>query len=220
MARVFTTIKPVIINLLSMAGSWKQSVLKFFRPSLEGNGSFWRQDRLSFWVQELRKGEVVVAPAEGVYGYCCDPFNEAALRKLMAIKNRPVDKGVIILVGSMKQLDRFVDRSRFNAAHREAIKKYWPGAYTLILPAKPELPDLITGNRDTIAVRMPEPIYMKEYLRAWSKGLVSSSLNESGEEPVRDAEEIPHGPVALEMSRPLRGGSSKIYDPEKNVWIR
>lgn len=192
----------------------------FFNPSFGRNASFWRQDRLSFWVDELRKGEVVVAPAEGVYGYCCNPFNESALRKLMTIKNRDSNKGVIVLVGSMKQLDRFVDKSRLTTAHYKAMKAYWPGAYTLIMPAKNELPDLITGNRDTIAVRMPEPVYMREYLRAWGGGLVSSSLNLSGEEPVRDAKEVPHGPVALEMSRPLKGASSKIYDPEKDVWIR
>lgn len=162
----------------------------------------------------------MAAPAEGVYGYCCDPFNEAALRKLMSIKNRPASKGVIILVSSYRQLDRFVDKSRLKAAHHHAMQKYWPGPYTLILPAKRELPDLITGSRDTIAVRMPEPLYMREYLRAWAGGLVSSSLNESGEEPVREAAHIPHGPVALELSRPLRGGSSKIYDPIKDVWMR
>ncbi|MDE0724407.1 MAG: L-threonylcarbamoyladenylate synthase [Alphaproteobacteria bacterium] len=203
-----------------MGGLWKSLVQKFFKASLEKNGSFWRQDRLSFWVQELRKGEVVVAPAESVYGYCCDPFNEGALRKLMSIKNRPVDKGMIVLVGSTKQLYRFVEKSELSQAHRDAMKKYWPGPYTLILPAKNELPDLITGSRNTVAIRMPRPIYMREYLRVWTKGLVSSSLNESGAEPVRDAEEIPHGPVALEMSRPLRGKPSKIYDPEKNAWIR
>ena len=70
---------------------------------------YWPPTTLTNWLAALRAGEVVAAPAEGVYGYCCDPFSETALCKLMDIKQRSTRKGLIVLIQHERQLGAVCD---------------------------------------------------------------------------------------------------------------
>jgi L-threonylcarbamoyladenylate synthase len=60
--------------------------------------SMWSSRQLSPWLAALKKGEITAAPAEGVYGYCADPFNSRALEKILEIKRRSLKKGLIVLI--------------------------------------------------------------------------------------------------------------------------
>ncbi len=182
---------------------------------------FWPPTTLTNWLAALRAGEVVAAPAEGVYGYCCDPFNETALCKLMDIKQRSARKGLIVLIQHERQLGAVCDR--LGKVEREAIATYWVDGQpptTLILPAKQGLSQLLTGGRDTLAVRYARAGYMQEYLGAWGHPLVSTSLNSSGETPATEVSTIPADVVALTLPRPLSGIPSRIYDCAGRRWVR
>lgn len=181
----------------------------------------WSPSKYEAWVSALKKGDVVVSPAEGVYGYNCDPFNDKAILKVCSLKNRSVDKGLVVLVRTQADLRRLVDYTDYEEEIAAAIAKYWPGQITLVLPVRKNVPDYLTGNKNTIAVRMPSAPYMQEYLRKWGKPLVSTSLNLSGQPPARRSEEIGPGAVALSFKhKRLDGSVSQIYNVITGEWIR
>lgn len=174
------------------------------------------------WCAALKRGDIVAAPAEGVYGYCCDPFNTAALERLMTAKQRSPNKGLIVLVNDTAQLERLCPLP-FTASEQEAIATLWDSTQpptTLILPALPSLSPLLTGGRDTLAIRRPNSPYMQEYLAAWGHPLVSTSFNLSGEAPATEAAQIPADIPALTLPKPLSGTPSRIYSPATRTWLR
>jgi L-threonylcarbamoyladenylate synthase len=185
------------------------------------------KSQLDTWVKALKSGEVCAAPAEGVYGYVADPFNEDALDKLITLKQRDASKGLIVLIPNTEQLKHLCPRNLPTAA-QIAIGAYWNElsvasrqlSVTLILPALKSLPEQLTGGKGTIAVRCPSAPYMREYLEAFNGPLVSTSLNISGEPPATTASQIPPGIPALTLPGPLHGTPSRIFDPLQNIWLR
>lgn len=165
------------------------------------------------WREALRAGDVVVAPAEGVYGYCCDPFNERAIYKIMSLKQRSSSKGLIVLCRNIFDVMRVADvQGTYAREIKRAMEAHWPGPTTLILPAKSSISDALTGGRGTVAVRIPSAEYMHEYLAKWKGPLVSTSLNISGFPPARYENEIPYGPLALKYTEALSGSTSTIIN--------
>ncbi|MBA2238725.1 MAG: Sua5/YciO/YrdC/YwlC family protein, partial [Lysobacter sp.] len=73
-------------------------------------------DPLEAAVSEIRRGGVVVYPTEAVWGLGCDPFREAAVMRLLAIKQREVDKGLILIAAAIEQFDGLLDWSRLEPA--------------------------------------------------------------------------------------------------------
>ena len=177
--------------------------------------------QLEQWSAALHNSQVTAAPAEGVYGYCANPFNSAALASLIALKKRNSAKGFIVLVAEVSWLQRLCPP--LPQPCRQAIQKYWqPGQppTTLILPALPTLPENLTGAFPTLAVRLPQVEYMQQYLRAFGGPLVSTSLNESGQPPATRIGQIPPGIPALTLEQPLPGTPSRIYNPLTTEWLR
>lgn len=176
------------------------------------------KEALQTFKEKLKAGEVVAAPAEGVYGYCADPFNPNALEKLLAIKKRTAGKGFITLVRSFDDLAQLA--APLNEQEKATLQQHWPGQVTFILPAKKGLPDLLTGGRETIAVRMPATAYMHEYLNAWGGPLVSTSANISGQPPATDPTDLFDGVYALKSRTPLKGGVSQVIDLKTGAQLR
>lgn len=180
-------------------------------------------DALQPWLAALKAGEVVAAPAEGVYGYCADPFNSAALAKLMQIKQRNSNKGVITLIGEPSQLQQFCPQP-LSEECEEAIARNWPcpqnQAITLILPVRQDVPILLRGGHPTIAIRCPATPYMQEYLQAWGGPLVSTSLNITGEPPATRLDQLSPDVISLTLPQPLSGKASSIFNPLTGEWYR
>lgn len=181
------------------------------------------ENQLQPWLKALKSGEVAAAPAEGVYGYVADPFDDSALRNLLALKQRDAGKGLIVLVPNVANLNYICPRHLPPAA-QIAIGAYMPcpadRPVTLILPALKTLSALLTGGNATVAVRCPGTPYMQAYLQAWGGPLVSTSLNTSGEAPAVSAAQIPQDIPALTLPQNLSGTSSRIYSPLANAWLR
>ncbi|MEO5371721.1 MAG: L-threonylcarbamoyladenylate synthase [Magnetococcus sp. DMHC-1] len=141
-------------------------------------------------VSALHRGEIIAYPTETVFGLGVDPFHDGALAGLLALKGREASKGVIILVGSRRQLaDLILPPSRLA---QEVMDRFWPGPLTLVLPALPGLSPLLTGGGDHLAVRLSSAPRVAALLRAWGRPLVSTSANPSGGEPARDAATVQH----------------------------
>lgn len=181
----------------------------------------WSSPHLAAWCAALHAGDVAIAPAEGMYGYSADPFNPAALESLLAHKRRAGGKGLIVLVGTLSQLDRLCPP--LPPACQQAVATHWQSGQpptTLILPALPTLPPLLTGDFGTLAIRLPSVSYMQEYLNAYGGPLVSTSCNVSGQPPATSAGQLPVGIPALTLAEPLSGAPSRIFNPQTGQWLR
>lgn len=137
----------------------------------------------------LARGGVIAYPTEGVWGLGCDPFDRAAVLQLLDIKQRAVDKGVILIAGDVSQLDPIVDWTSLPNARRDAVTASWPGPNTWVMPAREDVPGWITGAHASVAVRVSAHAPITGLCAAFGGALVSTSANLSGEPAVttRDA---------------------------------
>lgn len=138
----------------------------------------------------LKAGGVITYPTEAVWGLGCDPANETAVHKVLALKQRPIAKGMILVAASPDQLDGWVRLDALPAARREAVLASWPGPNTWIVPAGARAPRWITGAHDGIAVRVSAHPLVAALCQAWGGPLVSTSANLAGGEPARSRDQL------------------------------
>jgi len=136
----------------------------------------------------LRAGGVVAYPTEAVYGLGCDPCNEAALRRLLKIKQRPWQQGLIVIAADVGQLAPFL--APVEKAIWQRVSASWPGPNTWVLPAKEGLSLLLIGEHDSIAVRVTAHPVAAALCRAFGGPIVSTSANLSGQPPARSVLEV------------------------------
>ncbi len=180
---------------------------------------FYTAEEIDLAIEKLKRGEVIAAPAEGVYGYCADPLNPEALQELIDIKKRTADKvGFVVMVRHIEDVRLLV--SELTTDMEKLMDKHWPGQVTLLLPAKEGLPEKLTGGSGKIAVRMPEPEYVQEYLRNWGAPLVSTSANITGQAPALHQKDLDPLVFALPTPQRLLGTVSRIIDAETGEQIR
>ncbi|WP_199610195.1 Sua5/YciO/YrdC/YwlC family protein [Flocculibacter collagenilyticus] len=140
-------------------------------------------------VQALHDGGVIAYPTEAVFGFGCDPDNEFAVQRILAIKQRPVEKGLILIADNYSQLIKYVDDKRIPIDKRADIFSRWPGSTTWLLPAAPSTPKWLTGQFDSIAVRVTTHPTVKRICNEFGNAIVSTSANRAGEEPVTSADQ-------------------------------
>jgi L-threonylcarbamoyladenylate synthase len=133
--------------------------------------------------QVLQRGGVIAYPTEAVWGLGCDPMNEAAVMRLLAIKQRPVDKGVILAAGALEQFEGLLDWSLLPTDRSEAVYATWPGPHTWIVPATGRVPHWITGAHDGVAVRVSAHPVVVALCAAFGGPIVSTSANFAGAPP-------------------------------------
>ncbi len=144
-------------------------------------------------VQCLQSGGVIAYPTEGVFGLGCDPTNENALHRIIDIKGRDAHKGFIVIAGDVSQLTPLIeplDQPPLSASTQTKILASWPGPHTWIVPARPSLPPVLTGHRDTLAVRVTAHPVVRDLCWAFESALVSTSANRSGQEPLQFVDDV------------------------------
>lgn len=125
----------------------------------------------------LRAGGVVAFPTETVYGLGADARNEAAVRRVFAIKGRPAEHPLIVHLAAAEWLDDWA-RAVPDAARRLA-RAFWPGPLTLVLPRAAHVFDAVTGGQDSVALRVPDHPLALALIRA-AGALVAPSANRFG----------------------------------------
>ena len=156
---------------------------------------------------ELLAGGIVAIPTETVYGLAVSPSPEG-LARLVEAKRRSADKGIALLVDSIEQVKLLASVPLI--AERLA-QRFWPGALTLVLPQLPDvpLPELLTGGRSTIGVRLPDHAVPRALARRLGPIAVSSA-NISGQPDATTATQVVLSladEVALVIDDgPVRGG--------------
>jgi len=134
-------------------------------------------------VAALQRGGVLAYPTEAVWGLGCDPFDEAAVLRLLAIKQREVAKGLILVAADRAQFDGLLDWSALPPDRVAAVDASWPGPNTWIVPATARVPRWITGAHSGVAVRVSGHPVVIALCQAFGGPLVSTSANRAGEPP-------------------------------------
>ena len=131
----------------------------------------------------IESGGIVAYPTEGVFGLGCLPDEGEAVMRILELKGRRIDKGLILIASSLNQLDDYIEPLRGEALSR--VTATWPGPHSWIVPARPDVPPWLTGGRDTLAVRVTAETVARTLCELTASPLVSTSANREGRPPAR-----------------------------------
>ncbi|MGB5684638.1 MAG: L-threonylcarbamoyladenylate synthase [Candidatus Electrothrix sp.] len=153
----------------------------------------------------LRQGGLIAFPTETYYGLGVDPFNIEALQRLFAVKQRQLDKPVLVLVAEQNQVVHLV--AEVPDVMRRLMTAFWPGPLTLVFPGRSTLPPLLTGGTGNIGIRQsPHPL-ASQLLYAFGGPITATSANRSGAPPAITAAEI-QASLGSEIDLILDGGTT------------
>jgi L-threonylcarbamoyladenylate synthase len=133
------------------------------------------QVNLAQAIVKLKNGEVVAIPTETVYGLAADATNDAALRQIYAIKQRPMDNPLIVHIADANQVNNWA--TEFSPLAQKLSSAFWPGPFTLVLPAKPHVSLIVRGDQPTVALRVPAHPLALQLLKESGLALAAPSAN-------------------------------------------
>ncbi|WP_297566355.1 L-threonylcarbamoyladenylate synthase [uncultured Arcanobacterium sp.] len=128
----------------------------------------------------IERGEVICLPTDTVYGIGADPFNAGAVNALLTAKSRTRQKPSPVLVANIGQVLELV--ADFPDPARALAAAFWPGALTMIFPARPTLGWDLGETHGTVALRMPNHPFTLALLEKTGP-LAVTSANKSGNPP-------------------------------------
>ena len=139
-------------------------------------------------VRMLQLGEIVAFPTDTVYGLGADPFNSIAVHKLFNCKGRSSNKPIPVLVSSIEQATQVVQETP--PLFFQLAKQHWPGALTIILPVKPNLPKVVTAGQTTIGIRIPANRLACQLIQHFGRPIATTSANLSDHPPATTALQV------------------------------
>jgi len=125
----------------------------------------------------LRAGQLVAFPTDTVYGVGAPAFDANAVASIYVAKERPPDKAIPVLIADASDLPRIA--ASVPDCARALIARFWPGALTLVLPKRPDVPEIVSSDA-TVAVRIPDLDLARALLRLTGP-LAATSANRSGQ---------------------------------------
>jgi L-threonylcarbamoyladenylate synthase len=132
-------------------------------------------------VETLRADGVIAYPTEAVWGLGCDPHSEKALLRLLSIKARKPNKGLILVASSIDQLAPYLDGLDTLAIN--TLRATWPGPSTWLVPHNGFAHDLVRGEHNSVALRVSAHPVVSSLCESFGGPLVSTSANISGSPP-------------------------------------
>ena len=135
----------------------------------------------------LERGGLVAIPTETFYGLGVNPFDQTALERLSAVKGRADGKPILVLVGSPRDLASFAEDVPSAAA--VLMDMFWPGALTLLFPARASVPSALTAGTGRVGIRLSSCRPLREMLERVGP-LTGTSANRAGAPPPHTAGEV------------------------------
>lgn len=155
----------------------------------------------------IQRGGIVAVPTETFYGLGVNPFDPAALARLTAVKGRPKSAPILVLVAALQDLSLFA--LQVPEAASILIDAFWPGALTILFPARPSVPSAVTGGSGRVGLRLSSCQPLRELLERVGP-LTGTSANRTGAAPARTAREVQdslgHDVDAILDAGPTPGG--------------
>jgi len=132
-------------------------------------------------VELLRQGEAVALPTETVYGLAADALNPIAVAKIFETKGRPRFDPLIIHLPDPGWLEKVADPLKQDRQLVSSLaEKFWPGPFTMVLPKRDIIPEIVTAGLETVAVRISAHPIFSEIVSAFGKPLSAPSANRFG----------------------------------------
>lgn len=135
-------------------------------------------DTLQRVTEILHKGGTVALPTETVYGLAADVAQDDAILRVFKAKNRPANHPLIVHLDEPDRVDEYA--THIPSIAREAMRLFWPGPLTILLQRTEAISNLVTGGRNSVALRCPANEFFRDVVRALDSGLVAPSANRFG----------------------------------------
>lgn len=128
------------------------------------------------------QGGVIIYPTESIFGLGCNPLDFSATQKLLTLKQRPVEKGLILIAANIDQLRPYIsvpEKKIVGISHPQTVPTTW------LVDASTYTPDWITGMHTKVAIRITKHPVIEQLCNQLAAPLVSSSANPGGKPPAR-----------------------------------
>jgi L-threonylcarbamoyladenylate synthase len=142
--------------------------------------------------RQLNHGATIAYPTEGVYGLGCLPDHQAAIKHLLQVKNRPWQKGMLLVGSDLSQFAPYIlqlnqQQQAIIYAHFKSVLAGKSHPTTWIVPAKAHTSELLRGQHSSIGIRLCTHPLVQQICQQCQSPLVSSSANISKRPPARNA---------------------------------
>lgn len=175
------------------------------------------------FVDSLHRGHVVAYPTESVFGLGCDPLNSDAVFRLLALKGRSWTKGLILIASDFSQVEPYIKDLPSSILAKVSDSNH--DQTTWVLPAESFVPKWLTGQHQTIAVRLVQHSLAHELCALAKTAIVSTSANLSGQRPLKTAHQVrlkfnQYGVRSIAGRVSGAEQPSKLIDPFSNTRLR
>lgn len=132
----------------------------------------------------LKRGGIIAYPTEAIWGLGCDPFNEAAVERLLTVKQRSVEKGLLLVGSHIEQFKPLLDD--LQEVELARLHSSWPGPTTWIIPDPLAVyPKWIRGTHNSVAIRVSAHPLVSALCTQFGNPIVSTSANLAGQAEIR-----------------------------------
>lgn len=149
--------------------------------------------KISQAIKRLSEGNLICFPSETVYALAADATNSSAVQKIYQVKGRKQQTPLSLMVASIVAAKEYVV---FNTQAEKLAMSFWPGPLTLVLPVREPRPStistLVNGGMSTLGIRIPNHPVAQDILQAFSKPIVATSVNPTGQPSATSVEEVRH----------------------------
>ncbi|MGC8876548.1 L-threonylcarbamoyladenylate synthase [Thermus sp.] len=168
------------------------------------------QEALGKAAETLKGGSLVAFPTDTVWGVLALMEDEAACKRIYEVKGRPEEKPLQVLVADLESALRLADLEPLEEKFLRLAEAFWPGGLTVVVPGK-GIPPWISKD-GSVGLRMPDHAFLRELLRRVGGHAAATSLNQSGEPPVRSEAEARAFAVDFVFPGEAGGLASSVVD--------
>jgi len=136
---------------------------------------------------EINPKHIFLHYTGSMFGIGCSAFNKEALTKINSLKNRNSNKGYIVLIPHIDWLEKY--NVKLSLGIKRVLQQYWPGELSVVLDVSDPRFEHISQN-GKVAFRIPTDKLLREFIKNLNGPIISTSVNESGEKPVQNLDEI------------------------------
>jgi L-threonylcarbamoyladenylate synthase len=165
----------------------------------------------------LANGGIIAYPTDTLFGIGCDALNEKAIKRVFEIKSRSFSKPMSIAVSNIKMLEQYVT---ITEETKSLLQKILPGPYTMLLPKKDLISNLVTAGSDLIGVRIPDYDLILEIIEKFGKPIITTSANLSGEKDITKYEDITLPVDYIIQGKCKYDEPSTVFDPINKKILR
>lgn len=141
--------------------------------------------RAKLVARRIREGAVIAYPTEGVWGLGCHPEIAEAVSRILALKRRSRDQGLILVASRTEQVERYL--GEVTEAERATLEQSWPGPVTFIVPDRGVAPEWIRGRHESVALRVSAHPVIRGICNELGGPIVSTSANPTGKPAAMDS---------------------------------